>query len=81
MSIVDDIKKQIKELNAKLVEIQTECVHPLSTRQTKNKGASGNYDDPEGTYWTEHSCGLCEKYWHTDQNWKHKDDGKGLPTQ
>jgi hypothetical protein len=79
MSIIDDIKTQIKELQQKMLDIQQECNHPLSARETKNRGVSGNYDDPEGSYWTEHQCNLCEKRWSTDQNWKRKGDGKGMP--
>jgi hypothetical protein len=81
MSIVDDIKRQIKELNQQLLDLQAECSHPISARTVKNEGARGHYDDPEGTYWTVHTCGLCEKSWHTDQNWKHIGDGLGRPKQ
>ena len=80
MSIVDDIKTQIKQLQQKLVDIQEQCNHPLPARVTENKGSTGHWDDPEGTYWTVHLCTLCEKKWHTDQNWERTGDGRGMPS-
>jgi hypothetical protein len=61
MSIVDEIKRQIKELEQKLLIIQQECNHSLAARETTNRGISGHWDDPEGTYWTDHICTLCER--------------------
>jgi hypothetical protein len=79
MTIIDDLRRQIKESEEKIKEIQADCSHPLSARLTLNSGATGNYDDPEGTYWTEHHCTLCDKKWHTDQSWRQLGDGKGMP--
>jgi hypothetical protein len=80
MTIIEDLKKQIKDAREKIILIQNECSHPLIARETKNDGATGNYDDPKGTYWTVHVCTLCDKQWHTDQSWKQHGDGKGLPS-
>lgn len=78
MNIVTDIHKQIKELQDKLKKIQEECNHPLSARDYVNHGGGRTYDNPQGDYWTVHTCQLCGKKWHTDQNWKYTGDGKGL---
>ena len=79
MTIIEKLKSQIIEAQAKIKEIQAECSHPLIARETENRGSTGNYDDPEGSYWTNHTCGLCEAKWTTDQSWKHHGDGLGLP--
>lgn len=81
MTIIEELKKQIEEAKEKIKAIQDECSHPLIARETKNRGATGNYDDPEGTYWTVHVCTLCEKQWHTDQDWQYKGDKRGMPKQ
>lgn len=68
MSIVTDIKNQIKELENKLKSIQGECSHPKSCRVLTNEYEIGgmNYDHQEyevsskQQYWT---CTLCEKQW------------------
>lgn len=72
MTIIETLKAQIADAEDKIKQIQSECSHPLVARETENKGYSGNYDDPEGSYWTTHICGLCEARWTTDQNWKHR---------
>jgi hypothetical protein len=79
MNIITELKQQILTANAIIREIQEGCSHPIIARHTENKGSSGNYDDPKGSYWTVHTCKLCEKQWHTDQNWKNIDNGLGLP--
>jgi hypothetical protein len=79
MTIIETLKAQIAESQAKIKEIQEQCSHPLVARKTENRRATGNYDDPEGSYWTDHFCGLCEAKWTTDQSWKQDGDGLGLP--
>jgi hypothetical protein len=81
MTIIEELKKQIEEARVKILAIQNECSHPLVARETKNRGATGNYDDPEGKYWTEHKCLLCEKQWRTDQDWSRIGDRRGMPTK
>lgn len=79
MNIIADLKQQILDAKNKISEIQEQCSHPLVARITKNDGYSGHYDDPEGYYWTKHTCTLCEKSWTTEQNWKRIGDGMGFP--
>lgn len=79
MTIIETLKKQITDAEDKIKQIQSECSHPLVARETENKGYSGNYDDPTGSYWTNHFCGLCEAKWTTSQSWKHEGDRLGLP--
>jgi hypothetical protein len=81
MTIIDDLKAQIKDAQDKIKQIQEACPHPLIVRETKNHGVTGNYDDPQGTYWTEHKCNLCEHTWTTDQSWKNTGDKLGLPVK
>ena len=78
MNIITELKQQIKSANAAIREIQEACSHPLLARHTENEGTS-SYDDPKGSYWTVHTCKLCEKRWHTDQDWKRVGDRLGLP--
>lgn len=49
MSIVTDIKNQIKQLEKKLKDIQNECSHPKSCRVLTNEYEIGgmNYDHQE----------------------------------
>ena len=63
MNMIDDLKAQIKVLEAKIEQIQKECVHPMSARTHVSKGSSGNYDPTADCYWTEHTCNLCQKRW------------------
>jgi hypothetical protein len=67
MSIVEDIKKQIKDLYAKLESIQNECSHPKAALTSVNDGNTGNYDPSADSWWTDHHCTLCDKKWRTDQ--------------
>lgn len=63
MSIVIEIKEQIKKLNAQLKDIQDSCNHPESCVEKKNGSNTGNYDPHADCYWTDYYCKLCEKKW------------------
>jgi hypothetical protein len=81
VTIIYDLRAQIKDAQDKIKQIQQSCSHPLIARQTKNCGVTGNYDDPKGTYWTDHTCTLCEHSWSTDQSWANTGDKLGLPVK
>lgn len=77
--MIHKLKEQIKRIQAEIEAIQEECSHPLACRITKNKSNTGNYDPESDSYWTEHTCQLCEKRWITDQDWKSIGDKRGMP--
>jgi hypothetical protein len=77
--MIQQLKQQIKDIEERIKLIQKECNHPIAARTTENRGYSGHWDDPEGSYWTEHTCLLCEAKWMTDQDWKSTGDGLGRP--
>jgi len=59
-------------------EALKKCTHPLTFRTYYNRGSSGSYYE-RGTYWTEHTCEICQKRWNTSQSWENIGDGTGLP--
>ena len=68
MSIVEDIKNQIKQLEIRLKKIQDECSHPKSCRVLLQEyeigGVNHDYQEYEASskqqYW---QCTLCDKQW------------------
>jgi hypothetical protein len=63
MSIVQEIEKQIKELERIISRIQCECNHPPSILEKEHKSNTGNYDPAEDKYWINYHCPLCGKRW------------------
>lgn len=58
--------------------LQEACPHPLILRETKNKGNTGNWDRDD-SYWTEHKCLMCNKWWTTSQRWQRLGGKHGHP--
>lgn len=67
MSIIDEIKEEIKNLNAKLKSIQESCCHPEEAVTKEHKSDTGNWDKSDDCYWTVNYCSLCEKMWSEDR--------------
>jgi hypothetical protein len=67
MSKIQELKSKIDSLQQQIDNIQSECNHPLSARTQVNGGSTGNYDPTADCYWTDNTCGLCEKRWTEDQ--------------
>lgn len=63
MSIVSDLKAQIRKLHDQIEEIQEQCSHPKSCVTRVGKSNTGNYDPSEDSYWYECNCALCQKRW------------------
>lgn len=77
---VDELRAEIAAAAQKIKVIQNECSHPLSARTTTPRGNTGNYDPGADSYWTEHHCGLCDRSWRTDQDWRHSaTNPRGVP--
>lgn len=65
MSIMDEISKQIEDLEAKRESIRSKCSHP-SVKRTP-KGDSGNIlTGRDASYWDDCECELCGKRWSED---------------
>lgn len=77
-TIIERLRAEIDERNAKIKEIQRECSHPLAALETKNEGSSGNWDRKD-SYWTNHHCTLCDRQWATGQDWNRTGDKNGMP--
>lgn len=56
---------KIRILQEEIRDIQAKCVHPKETLKAVDKGSTGGWD-PD-TYWTEFTCGKCQKHWHMDK--------------
>lgn len=67
MSIVTEMKEQIKALEEKISKIQEQCSHPPLAVKSKNGSNTGNYDPSQDSYWTDYHCTLCDKHWTTPQ--------------
>lgn len=68
MSIVEDIKSQIKQLKLKLKQIQDECSHPKNCRVLLQEydigGVNCNSQEYEVSSKQQHwHCTLCDKQW------------------
>jgi hypothetical protein len=64
---VQTLKSEIKELQAKIEKIQSECSHPESARKETRGSDTGNWCPQDNSYWIDVECGLCEKRWREDQ--------------
>lgn len=67
MKVIEQIDKQITELQKKKEAIQNECSHPLSALEINYRSDTGNYDPSSDKYWKDMDCGLCGKHWTEDQ--------------
>jgi hypothetical protein len=67
MTIVQEIKEQITQLELKLINIQKNCSHPKDVIVSVNRSNTGNYDPSADRYWTDHHCTFCDKRWSSDQ--------------
>ena len=79
-TIIEELKEEAAAIHDRITLIQSQCSHPLVVRKTENKSDTGNWDRGQDSYWTEHECGLCQKRWRTDQDWKRR-GGKGMPKE
>jgi len=59
------IKAKIQVLNDDLRKLQSECLHENATHV--HKGSTGNYDPSCDSYWVEHGCPDCDKFWTTEK--------------
>lgn len=66
MNTVDKLKKEIEELDKKIVTIQNQCSHPEMAVLKVHGSNTGNYDPTADCYWTDFTCGLCHKKWTVD---------------
>jgi len=65
--IIESLKNQIKEIQAKIEKIQEDCSHPPLVLQKIHKSNTGNYDPSNDSYWIDFHCQLCDKRWRQDQ--------------
>ena len=61
----EKIRTKQKLLAEQLVQLQLECVHENASHV--HKGSTGNYDPSCDSYWIEHRCPDCGKFWTTEQ--------------
>lgn len=66
MSIVQQLREEIAERQAKISEIQEQCSHPEAAVTKKHGSNTGNYDPSADCYWTDFHCSLCDKRWQLD---------------
>lgn len=59
------LKKKIFTANVDLKLLQSECTHPDASKTYR--GDTGNYDRSQDSFWIEHKCPDCGKFWTTDQ--------------
>ena len=52
MTIIELLRAEIRALEVKITEVQSECNHPKSVVDRKNSGS-----------WNLVHCGLCDKGW------------------
>lgn len=64
------IDKKIHKLQLELVNLMDSCTHDDAYHV--NKADTGNYSTSDDSYWTEHRCKSCNKFWITDQHWDRK---------
>lgn len=67
MSIITQLRQEIKAAKDKISQIQEECCHPASAVTKIARADTGNYDRSQDGYWYECRCSLCEKQWTEDQ--------------
>lgn len=60
------ILKKKKEWTDKLYALQASCPH--SGHLFKYRSNTGNYSPSDDSYWTEHTCDDCGKYWTEERN-------------
>lgn len=62
MAIIEDLKSQIKALEAQIKEVQDQCSHPKGVLKAKNASNTGNPYERD-SYWIDYHCQLCDKRW------------------
>ena len=55
------IEKKLDKLTKELIALREECQHP--NVEVKHRANVGNYDPSADSYWTEHKCPDCGKFW------------------
>lgn len=80
MSKIEEINKQIAELQAAKTRIQEECSHPGDCVMKTAKSSAGGHHNPcYGNYWYNLHCTLCDKRWAIDQaEWNRKERERNL---
>lgn len=61
MNTIEQLKKEIKDRQNQIIEIQEQCSHPEACLTKVHKSNTGGYDNDD-RYWTEFTCSLCEKF-------------------
>lgn len=63
MSVVTELRAEIDKLTLRIKAIQAECSHPRACLDVSHRASTGNYDPTQDCYWTDFTCGLCQKFW------------------
>lgn len=92
MSVISKYKKQIKEIEEKIKNIQKSCTHPEDVVMRKYSCNSGNYDPSNDSESQTFCCLLCgykwydHRYtsgynepWHLPDNERYRRSNKILP--
>ncbi len=65
MNIVEQLRQEIAERQAKIAEIQSQCSHPPAAVEKKHGSNTGDVFS-EDLYWTDFHCTLCGKSWNEE---------------
>lgn len=65
MSLIQTKREQIASLEAEIKQIQSECSHPPSVRETRHHDNDPDPLEQLVRYRTYH-CGLCDARWTTE---------------
>ena len=63
MSVIDDLRGQINDLEKTVAEIQEGCSHPEDAVSHENVGNMDEYGRSEDGGRTHYHCRLCDKKW------------------
>jgi len=63
MSTISDLRKQICDINQKIISIQTKCSHPEEAVEEHQTMWIRYLDLSRDCYWIDKYCTLCEKSW------------------
>lgn len=71
---IDELKQEIKARHNLIEQIQEQvCTH--AGHEVTPKGDTGNWCKQDDSYWYEHKCHICDKFWTTPQGMNFMEGG------
>lgn len=61
------LDKRLDKVLLEISQLQEDCQH--ENAKHTNRSDTGNYCKADDSFWIEHKCSNCDKFWTTGQNY------------